>query len=143
MFDTIVIPVDGSEYAGSAAARGFEIAAHHDSHVHLLCVADTGPLSGYQLPGESESAEKAITRRASDIVSEIERRAPNGLELTTETPIGSAKSEIVTYADAVDADLIVMGSRGRGGVERLMLGSVTEHVVRVSDIDVLVHGGGD
>jgi len=35
----------------------------------------------------------------------------------------------------------VMGSRGRGGVERLMLGSVTEHVVQVSDIDVLVHGG--
>jgi nucleotide-binding universal stress UspA family protein len=63
--------------------------------------------------------------------------------VTTATPTGSAKTAIVEYADSIDADLIVMGSRGRGGVERLMLGSVTEHVVRVSDIDVLVHGGGD
>jgi nucleotide-binding universal stress UspA family protein len=143
MFETILIPVDGSQYAERAARRGFEIASAFGSHVHLVCVADTGPLANYQLPGEHESAAEAITGRAEAVVEELRTRAPEGIEVTTATPTGSAKTEIVEYGDSIDADLIVMGSRGRGGVERLMLGSVTEHVVRVSDIDVLVHGGGD
>lgn len=143
MFEEIVIPVDGSDHANRAADRGFEIASEHDSRVHIICVADTGPLSAYQLPGESESAVEAITRQASSIISDIERRVPKDVAVTTAIPTGSAKSEIIEYADSVDANLIVMGSRGRHGVERLMLGSVTEHVVRVSSIDVLVHGGRD
>jgi nucleotide-binding universal stress UspA family protein len=140
MFETIVVPIDGSDHAERAARRGFEIAAHHDSSVHILCVVDTGPLGGYQLPGESESAEKAIEERAKALVTEVTENAPNGIDITTATPVGSAKNEIVSYTDSVGADLVVMGSRGRGGVERLMLGSVTEHVVRTSDVDVLVCG---
>lgn len=141
MFETIIIPVDGSDHAERAAQRGFEIAEAHDSSVHIICVADTGPLDGLQLPGERASANNAITAQADSIVEALEAQAPETVPVTTAIPIGSAKSQIVEYADSVDADLIVMGSRGRDGVERLMLGSVTEHVVRVSDIDVLVHGG--
>ena len=141
MFDTVVIPVDGSEHADRAATRGFEIASAHGSGVHLVCVADTGPLGDYRLPGETESATDAITGQAASIVESVAERAPDGLDVTTATPTGSAKSGVVDYAESVDADLIVMGSRGRGGIERLMLGSVAEHVIRVSDIDVLVHGG--
>jgi nucleotide-binding universal stress UspA family protein len=143
MFEIIVIPLDGSEHADRAASRGFEIATAHGSSVHLLCVADTGPLADYQLPGERQSADAAMIERATDIVSEAEQAAPAALDVATATPTGTAKHEIVEYADVVDADLIVMGTCGRGGVERLMLGSVTEHVLRVSDIDVLVRGGED
>jgi nucleotide-binding universal stress UspA family protein len=141
MFETIVIPVDGSDHAERAAQRGFEIAEEHDSTVHLICVADTGPLDGVQLPGERASASDAITAQAESVVDGIETQAPGTVPVTTAVPTGSANSQIVDYADSVDADLIVMGSRGHGGVERLVLGSVTEHVVRVSDIDVLVAGG--
>lgn len=143
MFDTIVIPVDGSDHSERAARRGFEIANEHGSHTHVICVADTGPLGDVQLPGERESAAEAIAGRATSIVSEVATLSPAGVDVTTETPSGSAKTEIVTYANSVDADLLVMGSRGRGGVERLVLGSVAEHVIRVSDVDVLIHGGGD
>jgi len=141
MFETIVVPVDGSEHADRAATRGFEVARAHDSDVHLICVADTGPLGDYKLPGERESATDAMTDRAASIVGSVAERAPEGLNVTTATPTGSAKSGVVDYAESVGGDLIVMGSRGRGGIERLMLGSVAEHVIRVSDIDVLVHGG--
>jgi len=141
MFETIVIPVDGSEFAERAADRGFEIAAAHGASVHVICAVDTGPLGEFKLPGESESAAEAITERAASTVESVEKRAPAEVEVTGATPPGSAKAEIIDYAESVGADLIVMGSRGRGGIERLMLGSVTEHVVRVSDIDVLVHGG--
>ena len=61
MFDTIVVPVDGSEYADRAATRGFEVASEHGSEVHLVCVADTGPLGDYGLPGERELATDALT----------------------------------------------------------------------------------
>lgn len=140
MFETIVVPIDGSDHAGRAADRAFEIAAHHGSSVHVICVADSGPLGGYQLPGESESAEEVIEKRAATLVAEIAERVPEGINVTTATPTGTTKTEITAYADSVDADLIAMGSRGRGGVERFMLGSVAEHVVRTSDTDVLVRG---
>ncbi len=140
MFQTIVVPVDGSEHADRAAERAFEIATHHGSSVHVICVVDPGPLGSHQLPGETESAEDAIGKRATTLVEETVETAPEGIDITTATPTGPAKTEIVDYAESVGADLVVMGSRGRGGVERLMLGSVTEHVTRSSDIDVLVRG---
>ena len=106
----------------------------------MICVADTGLLGSYQLPGESRSAEEVIRERASAIVAEAKELAPEGVDARTASPFGAAKTEIIAYADSVDADLIVMGSRGRGGVERLMLGSIADHVIRTSEIDVLVRG---
>ncbi|CAI49366.1 UspA domain protein [Natronomonas pharaonis DSM 2160] len=144
MFEEILLPVDGSEDATAAATRGFDIARAHGSRVHVICVADTGPLSDYQLPGERTSAAEALGDRAERVVeSVVASAATDGIEVTTATPTGPAPETILDYADEVEADLIVMGTRGRGGVERLMLGSVTEHVVRRSDVDVLVHGGTD
>lgn len=140
MFETIVAPIDGSDYAARAADRAFEIATHHGSSVHVVCVVDTGPLGGYRLPGESESARGVLEERARTLVTETEARAPEAVDVTTATPNGAAKTEIVEYADSIGADLIVMGSRGLDGVGRLVLGSVTEHVTRTSEIDVLVCG---
>jgi nucleotide-binding universal stress UspA family protein len=141
VFDVIVVPTDGSEHAERAADRAIDLAAIHDATVHVICVADTGPISAYRLPGEAESAAAAIRDRTEEFVETIAARVETaGVDVTTAIPEGPAKNEIVSYADEVDADLIVMGTRGRGGVERALLGSVAEHVVRVSDVDVLVVG---
>lgn len=145
MFDVIVIPTDGSEFAENAAERGFEIAAAHDSEVHVVCVADTGMLGDLRLPGDDASAHDAIQAKAREFVDRLADRAgADGLDVTTAVPDGTAKNAIVDYAESVGADAIVMGTSGRGGVERLVLGSVAEHVVRTSPVDVLVtHGTGD
>ena len=145
MFDVIVIPPDGSEYAEAAAERGFEIARAHDSEVHVVCVADTGMLGDLRLPGDDASADDAIHAKAEEFVARLtDRAATEGLEVTTAVLDGTAKNAIVDYAESVGADAIVIGTRGRGGVERLMLGSVAEHVVRTSPVDVLVtHGAGE
>jgi nucleotide-binding universal stress UspA family protein len=50
---------------------------------------------------------------------------------------GSPSREIVRYAEAQDCDLVVMGTHGRGGIDRLLLGSVAERVVRASEVPVL------
>lgn len=139
MYDLLVIPTDGSEHAEAAAERAFGLAEIHDAGVHVVCAADTGPFDEVRLPGDDASADEAIHDQAAEFVSRLAERADaRGLDVETAVLSGPAKNEIVEYASSVDADLVVMGSRGRGGVQRLLLGSVTDHVVRTSDVDVLV-----
>ena len=142
MYDDIVIPTDGSDYAETAAERGFDLAAVHGATVHVVSVADTGLLGDVRLPGDDASAEDAIGEKAREFAERLaDRAAAADLEVTTAVREGAAKNEILEYAEEVGADVVVMGTHGRGGVERLMLGSVTEHVVRSGEIDVLVVGG--
>lgn len=141
MFDVILIPTDGSACAEAATERGLELAAAHDATVYVLCVADTGLLADVQLPGEHASAETAIHEEARRILQRVADRATaHGVDATTALREGPAKNEIVAYAETVAADVIVMGTHGRGGLERVVLGSVTEHVLRASDVDVFVTG---
>ena len=143
MFDTILLPTDGSEHAERAAETGIELAAIHDAAVRVVCVADTGPLSELRLPGDAASATEAMRERAQANVDElVDRAAAAGLEATGTVREGPPEHELLEYADGVDADLIVMGSRGRGGVHRLAMGSVTDHVIRFGDVPVFVANAG-
>jgi len=137
MYETILIPTDGSSHAEVAAETGLELARVHDAAVHVVSVADVGPWGDVQLPGEAERPAEAIQGMAEDAVSRIADRAGD-LDVTGEVLTGSTKTEIVDYADEIDADVIVMGTRGRGGVKRLALGSVPDHVIRHADTEVLV-----
>lgn len=139
MFETILLPTDGSEHADAAAETGLELAKIHDAAVHVVCVADTGPLSDLRLPGDAASAEDALREQAQAYVDAIvERAEAAGIEVTGTVLEGPPAHELLEYADDVDADLVVMATRGRGGVHRMALGSVTDHVVRFGDVPVFV-----
>lgn len=139
MFDTVLLPTDGSEYAAAAADSGIDLATHHDAAVHVVSVADTGPLSDLRLPGDAASAEEAMQGRAQEYVDEIvERAADAGLEVTGTVLDGAPEHELLEYAREHDVDVVVMGTRGRGGVHRMAMGSVTDHVVRFGDVPVFV-----
>ncbi|WP_276255999.1 universal stress protein [Halomontanus rarus] len=139
MFETILIPTDGSEYAESAAETGLELASYHDATVHVICVAETGPLADIRLPGDAASAKEAIRGRAERFVSRIAERAQSyDLEVTTVVRDGPPETEILEYGEEIDADLIVMGTRGRGGIHRMAVGSVADHVIRFGDIQVFI-----
>ncbi|WP_265108680.1 universal stress protein [Halosolutus halophilus] len=138
MFDTILVPTDGSDYAAAAVEDGFELAAVHDAAVHVLCVADVGPLGALRLPGDAASAEAAIRQQARETVDGALDRAPADLDVTGTVREGPPESEILDYAREIDADLVAMGTRGRGGVHRMAVGSVTDHVVRFGDVPVFV-----
>ena len=141
MFDTILVPTDGSEYAAVAVESGYELAATHDATVHVLSVADVGPLGSLRLPGDATSAEEAIEKHARDTVDEALDRAPADIDVTGTVRTGPPESEILAYADEIGADVVVMGTRGRGGVRRMAVGSVTDHVVRFGDVPVFVTTG--
>lgn len=138
MFETILLPTDGSEHAEKAAETGLELAKEHNAAVHIICVADTAPLGYLRLPGDAKSAEEAIQGQAETFVNRLADRADSTLEVTSTVLFGPPETKILDYGEEISADLIVMGTRGRGGVHRLAVGSVTDHVIRFGDIGVYV-----
>ena len=139
MYDRILVPTDGSDYAEAAAAAALELAKTMDATVDVICVVETGPLGSVALPGDTASADDVLSERGNEYVTQVaDRAAELDVPVTTEVREGVPVREILDYADDVDADVIVMGSRGRGGISRMMLGSVTEGVTRHSGRDVLV-----
>lgn len=141
MYECILVPTDGSEHADAAADRALDLAELLGATVHAVSVIESGPLGSVDLPGDSASATEVLTERATEFVESIvERGDERGVTVTSELRDGVPVEEIRDCAMDVDADIVVMGTRGRGGVSRMILGSVTDGVARASDIDVLVVG---
>jgi nucleotide-binding universal stress UspA family protein len=136
MYDTVLIPTDGSEGVGDAIEEGVELAALTGATVHALYVVDSRDYGtvpdaawfGLQeaLKDEGEAAVEAVAARA----------AESGVDIVTAIEQGVPHDAIVDYADAEGIDCIVMGTHGRSGVDRLLLGSVTENVVRHTGVPV-------
>ncbi|PSP43669.1 universal stress protein, partial [Halobacteriales archaeon QH_6_64_20] len=127
----------GSEGVQKAIDEGIALANLTGAAVHGLYVVDDRAyvtMPDADLFGVTEALE-AEGERA---VTEVAERAAAGVESETVVEHGSPATEIVAYADRVDADLITVGAHGRSGVERLLLGSVTENVVRRTDQPVHV-----
>ncbi|TYL38027.1 universal stress protein [Natronococcus pandeyae] len=141
MYERILVPTDGSEYAEDAAETAFDLAETVGATMYVVCIVEQGPLGSVRLPGDSGSAEDVFRDRADEYVTRIaERGRDRGLEITTEVRQGVPVREILEYTDEIEADVIVMGTRGRGGLSRMMLGSVTDGVTRYGGTDVLVVG---
>ncbi len=133
MFDQLLFPTDGSEGADAALDHVLDIATTHGATVHILTVAAGGSPTGTGADAVDEAEQKW-----KDIVSGAADRArERGVATVTDVVNGEPYREIVDYANANDVDLIVMPTHGRRGIERFLLGSVTERVVRRADVPVL------
>jgi nucleotide-binding universal stress UspA family protein len=135
MYDTILVPTDGSAGADAALAEAVDLATAFDGTVHSLYVADTSaaqPETGYV--DIVESFERIGEETTEEAVDEA-RQA--GVEAVGAVRTGLPHRTILDYAEEIEADLIVMGTHGRTGLERYLLGSVTEKVVRTADVPVL------
>jgi nucleotide-binding universal stress UspA family protein len=134
----ILIATDGSPSAQEAVEVGLELAKEQGAHVTLLHVAEpeevrggrggSHPLTHTEEIDESETALKA----AADAAEE------GGVSYTLERVAGDTVESIVAVADEKKADLIVLGSRGRGSVTSALLGSVSHAVLRRASRPVLV-----
>lgn len=134
MFDTVVVATDGSTSVTRAIDVALDFAARFDADIHALSVIDAGEVdaSPEQLRMEFE---RALESHAESALATVQERAGPGI--TTAVREGRPASEICEYAREHDADLIVTGTRGRHGENRLLLGSVAERVVRTAPIPVL------
>ena len=134
MYETIVVPTDGSSQSDAAVDHAVELARHHGSEVHVLYVADSNRDS---LTTQGGEVVDALEQEVDQIVSEAVERADAGTDIAGEVLTGDPVETILDYADSVDADLVVMGTAGRRGLDRFLLGSTTERVVRLSSVPVL------
>lgn len=142
MFKHILVPVDGSETSTKAVAKAVGLAKAFGSVVTVLYVIDPYPFTGVGADfayGQAQylSAATAEANQALDEAKKVFEDA--GVQVNTLLGEGHAVHEgIGRVLSSVDADLIVMGSHGRRGLEKLMLGSVTQRVLGVVHVPVLV-----
>lgn len=140
MPDNVLVAVDGSPL--SERALTYAIETFPDAHLTSIYVIN--PIDSVidveagGLPVADdwyENAEAEATRihqRATDLAAE------RGIELDTVTEVGKPAREILERADDHDVDQIVMGSHGRSGIDRALLGSVAERVTRRARIPVTI-----
>lgn len=137
-FQRILIAVDSSEYSMQAAKRGLELAHALNAKAALLFVVDTtkamGNIDGGILP---QQALIILKKEAEQTLDELAMMY-DGEGLMKFMPEGHPFEAILATARIWDADLLVMGTHGRTGLQHLLMGSVAEHVVRRSKVPVMV-----
>jgi nucleotide-binding universal stress UspA family protein len=137
---TIVVGFDLSEPSEVALDQAIDLAqAHEDCRLHVLAVLDEhNGLPGLADVGDFAAAERTQTALATLVDKRLLEARSRPVNLFLHARIGSPAVEILELAEEAEADLIVVGTHGRRGVSRLVLGSVAERVVRHARIPVLV-----
>jgi nucleotide-binding universal stress UspA family protein len=145
----ILIAVDDSKYSENAAAYGFELAHVYKAHVGLVNIVEplvapssgTDLLTGTQFESSLASDPEFINiqKEASEnIIGRTIKTFAGDLQVTQFTDYGSTADGIISCGKEFGADLIVLGTHSRSGIDRLLMGSIAEHVVRHADVPVLV-----
>ena len=138
MFEKILIATDGSEHSERAARLGIELARLSGSKVTAIYVADISRMA--HLPDDMLlfSIRELLIKEGNEAVEFVEKLAGEaGVPCEKLVMEGIPGEELLSYASKANIDLIVMGNVGRTGLDKFLLGSVAEKVVRNSKVPVL------
>jgi len=139
----ILIATDGSEPNKKAIVYGIEIAKLTEAELHTIYVVDMkgygcGPESCVSTELSPERLKMILRRQGDDATKYVEYLAKKeGLETERWIVEGNPAEEILRLAEGLSVDLIVMGTLGMSGIEKFLLGSVADKVIRNSRIPVL------
>jgi nucleotide-binding universal stress UspA family protein len=134
----ILMATDGSEEANLAAMTAAELAYRTYSELHLVCVADKYSYYVKHEPGQAENVQQRAQEVLDAQVKEIEQSGGKVAGKHVRVSERHPSDGIVRVAEETGADLVVMGSRGLGGINRALMGSVSDSVVRHAHCPVLV-----
>lgn len=137
MYDSILVPVDGSDPSDAAVDHARGLASEQDATVHVLHAVEhpeRGALGG-RVPASVVEQMRAEGERL--VAETADRLEDEGVEAETEVVDDSAVHAIPDYVDDHDVDLVVIGTHGRTGVRRVLLGSTAERTIRTVDCPVL------
>ncbi len=132
MFARILVPTDFSPPSEAALAYGRKLAHQYASALHLLHIAENPFLRA--AVSDRRALEEAAARWLQDRLTDADRRRGS---VTIVERSDEPATEILRYAKSAGIDLIVMGTHGRAGLARVVLGSVAEAVVRAAPCPVL------
>ncbi len=143
MFKKIMIATDGSEASNAAAKVGLELAKKSGAKAIAIYVADVATLnrlSDYIIyPGANDEVRKLMVKQGHEAADETEKMAKEmGLEIDKVVAEGGPATELLQQSQDMGVDLLVLASSGKGGVEKFLLGSVAEKVVRNSKVPVML-----
>ena len=142
-FRNIVIATDGSENTRRAIDYGIKFAKFSGATVHALHVMDTSSVTQSWTAGK-ETMYELLKKEGQKAISKVkECGEASGVEVKEVLMEGHPSKEIIDFAENNDIDLIVMGTLGKTGLNRFLMGSVAENVVRHSKVPVLVVRGED
>ena len=136
MYQRILFPTDGSEGAEAALEHAIDHAVRYDASLEVLYVIEeTLPVLDAGAPGVLDALEE----HGEEILDDVRARATAAGVESIQASIagGSPYRQILEHIEDREIDLVVMGTHGRRGVDRYLLGSVTEKVVRTADCPVL------
>jgi nucleotide-binding universal stress UspA family protein len=138
-YNKLLIAIDSSSHGLLAAKKGFELANMLNAYVGILFVIDRNKevINGDLgiLPGQSSTI---LLKQAEENIDQVIKMYDGRKDIFRFTPEGFPKEEIIKIATQWEADLIIMGSHGRTGLFHLLMGSVTEYVIRHSPVPVMV-----
>jgi nucleotide-binding universal stress UspA family protein len=141
MFSRILVPMDFSAPSDAALDYARSVAMRFDASLHLLHVADDpyrALYAGQVFVPEVERLRRQIVNDAADrLKARLTASDVTDCEATVDAIIGTPAGSIVDYAGGHGIDLIVMGTHGRGGMSHVLMGSITERVIRIAPCPVL------
>lgn len=133
----LLVPLDGSKPSLNGLHEAIEIARPIGAKITGLCVIPTTP--PIPVMGVQTSFRSSMTDGAAKVIAEAKKIASkNNVEFHGKSIYGDASLEIANFANSKKYDLVVIGSRGRSGLNELFLGSVANSVVHRSRVPVLV-----
>lgn len=140
MYETILHATDGSPFSSAAAEAAVDLAAQYDATLHVVSVVELDVAFSEAI---SEQMLKDLEKRGRQAVGEVaEQAGARGVsDVHTAVVRGAPHRAILDYADEHGADLVVVGTHGRKGLDRLLLGSVAERVLRTATVPVMVVRG--
>lgn len=142
IFKKIVIATDGSENSVNAVKHAIEVARISEASLSAVYVLDTGAFASIPVDMAMGNMYEILKKEGDDAIKKVEDLAQAvGIEIESFNVEGHPAEEIIKISENISADLIVMGTLGKSGLDRFLLGSVAEKVSRNSNMPVMVVRG--
>lgn len=139
MYKKILVPTDGSEFAQKAEKHALFLAKTTCADIYALSVTENNFVNGLPLDDEVYQLNQLLKQRSEDNIKEFEEMdETSGIKFHGIIREGSPAKTILEVAKEEDIDLIVIGSSGKSGFDRFIMGSVAEKVVNAAKCAVLV-----
>jgi nucleotide-binding universal stress UspA family protein len=137
LFKKILIATDGSKRTQNAVEMGLKIAKEQRSKVYVVYVVDTVTFTSIPMDVTWENMYQLLKDEGEEAVKAVKDSA-SGVDVETHVLEGNPAIEITKFAADSGVDLIVVGTLGKSGIDRILLGSTAEKVIRIANCPVLV-----